>query len=354
MLNTRAQTLLFQLVDTFLETRLPVGSVTLAKLSGLSVSPATVRNVMADLEEMGLITSPHTSAGRVPTEKGLRFVAEGFLAFKDLDRASQTTLEDSLSEGPEDIQSLLKEATGALSSLSSCAGVVVAPKENKTVQHAEFMYLGPGRVLAILVLEDDQVENRLLDVPKSVMPFHLERASNYLNTYVKNKTLPEARAAIKQALRCDQESIDRLSAELAEAGVAVLSDDKDAAQHILVEGQANLLRGAQEHQIEALEALFKALETKKGLMDLLGRASEAESVQIFVGSDSDFFASTQCAAVLAPYKGRSGSVIGAVGVIGPTYMHYRRIIPMVDYTAHLLERMIKGAGTEIAKDKNRP
>lgn len=342
VITKRAQDVLFSLVDIYLETREPVGSVNLSQRMGLSLSSATIRNTMADLEHAAFLTSPHTSAGRVPTEKGLRFVADSFLTIRSLKENDQAFLEASaLTEG--NLKNALKSATQALSDLSSCAGVVIAPEKQSILKHMEFVFLEKGRALVVLVGEDGEVENRLLSLPEDVRNFHLERAANYLNTFLKNRDLGAMREDIKKAIDNDRHQLDALSADLVQQGVTVWSEQKED-RPLIIEGQANLLRqesGVQK--LETLEALFKAMEAKEMLLKLLGMAEAAQSVQIFVGAENALFQSKECSAVLSPYKGPRGNVVGAVGVIGPTYMHYRRIIPMVDYTAHLLERILEKA-----------
>lgn len=336
------------MVDAYLETRAPVGSTLLAKRLGMRLSSATIRSVMADLEHAALLTSPHTSAGRIPTETGLRFVAQHFLELRGLPEKDQKTLEESTTAQHASMHAMLEDATQRLAGLSACAGVITAPQEaDMGLRHVEFVPLQPGRALVVLVYASGNIENRFIELPTAVLPFHLETASNYLNSWLKNKKLGEATDVLRQSLETDKTQIDALSSKLIRMGVDLLSQGtsvKDvtvAPTQILVRGHANLVQhveGAEELKI--LEELLQALDQKEALLQLLGMVEKAESVQLFIGADNVLFASSHCSAVLAPYKGEDGQVLGAVGVVGPSYMNYRRIVPMVDYTAHALQRYL--------------
>lgn len=340
VLDERSRQVLYHLVDTYLETRAPVGSLTLAKRLGMRLSPATVRNVMADLEALSLVASPHTSAGRLPTEHGLKLVVNTLLELGDLQPLDKEHLEQSCQKSSQNLDHLFEEATTTLSGLSSCAGVIAAPKEEAALKHVEFVFLKPGRALVILVTTSGGVENRLMEIPKSVMPFHLETATNYMNAHLHGKTLEELKQQVQRAFQSDQAMLDAVSQQLINKGLAVWSDE-DTKGNLIIKGQANLLKTATDtKELEDLQQLITALDTKEGLLGLLDHAIEAEGIQIFIGAENVLFQSNKCAAVIAPYKSGSG-VLGAVGVVGPTYMNYRRVIPMVDYTARLLGRILE-------------
>ena len=295
---------------------------------------------MADLEALALIASPHTSAGRLPTESGLKLVVGTLLEVGELQRPDKEALDESCQTSSQNLQNLFEEATEALSGLSSCAGVIVAPKADAALKHVEFVFLRAGRALVILVTKDGRVENRLMEISKSVMPFHLEAATNYVNAHLNHSTLGELKRDVQKALKADQATLDKLSQQLVKDGLAVWSKE-GATDNLIIKGRSNLFKTATGMKdLEDLQDLLSGLDTKEGLLNLLDHAISAESIQIFIGAENILFKLNKCAAVVAPYKS-DGCVLGAVGVVGPTYMNYRRIIPMVDYTAHLLGRILE-------------
>ena len=339
VLNKRARNVLYHLVDTYLETQAPVGSLTLAKRLGMNLSSATIRNTMADLEALSLVTSPHTSAGRLPTAHGLKLVVNTLLEVTDLPEIEQEQLEKHVQNTTKNLQTLCEEATQALSGLSACAGVIMAPKQETGLKHIEFVPLKPGRALVVLVTLEGHVENRLMEISESVMPFHLKAATNYINAHLHGKTLSDIKDLTQQAFQKEKATLDRISQKLIQKGLAVWDDEKQKGS-LIIKGAANLVKDmADVKALDELEKILHALDTQEGLLTLVESALQADSVQIFIGSDNALFESNKCATIFAPYKSGQG-VLGAIGIIGPTYMNYRRLIPMVDYTARLLSRIL--------------
>lgn len=339
-LNQRSIEIFRRIVEAYMETGEPVGSRTLSKISGLTLSPATIRNVMADLEEIGFLYSPHISAGRLPTEAGLRFFVNGLLEMGTLTRDEKKNIEslcDGIGKNP---QEMLEEATLALSGLSQCAGLVFAPKTEASFKHIEFVNVGTGRVLVILVTDDGSVENRIVEIPLGFPSSTLTQASNYLNHRLQGYTLSEAKNIILQELGEDKENLDELTQKIVTMGLASWAETPSGGTFI-VRGQSNLLQeAALPEDFSRLRGLFSVLETKETLLSLLEAAIEAEGVQIYIGTENPHYNFTDYSVILSPYTNVRGTVVGAVGVIGPTRLNYGRIIPMVDYTAKVITRLI--------------
>lgn len=342
-LNNRSQEILRHIVDAYCETGEPIGSKTLSHRLGLGLSPATIRNVMADLEKLGFLQSPHTSAGRLPTEAALQLFIHGFLEVGSLNPKERDALESLCATKGESVDKMLEKVSTTLSGLTNCAGLVFAPKYEAPLKHVEFVNISPGKCLVILITENGMVENRIIDIPLGLPPASLIEASNYLTSKLAGKTLNEARALISKTLRTDKAELNALASQLVEDGIAVWSgSEASASASIILKGHANLLDSlSEESDLEQLRGLFETLERKETLMNLLDAAIEAEGVQIFVGAQNPLFESSGCSVVISPYKGGSGKVLGAIGVIGPTRINYGRIIPMVDYTAKMIERLIQ-------------
>ncbi|MDP6603241.1 MAG: heat-inducible transcriptional repressor HrcA [Rhodospirillales bacterium] len=339
-LNKRSRQVFRQIVDTYLETGEPIGSWTLSRRVNLGLSPATIRNVMADLEDLGLLFAPHTSAGRLPTEAGLRLFVDGLLEVGNLGEEERRNLEGRCASLGKSIEGLLEEATSALSGLCHCASLVVAPKTESPLRHIEFVNLSPGRTLVVMVTENGVVENRVIQSPPSVPPSVLAEASNYMSARLLGRTLSEARDAIRAELDEHQAQLDELTAKVVEAGLATWSGEEPDGS-LIVRGQATLLEDVTAlADLERIRALFAALETKETMVRLLSLAEDAEGIQIFIGSDNQLFNITGCSMIVAPYQNTSEKIVGAIGVIGPTRMNYARIIPMVDYTAKMIGRLI--------------
>lgn len=340
-LNGRSIEIFRRIVEAYVETGEPVGSRTLSKISGLSLSPATIRNVMADLEEIGFLYAPHTSAGRLPTEAGLRFFVDGLLEMGTLTLDEKKNIESLCSSMGKSLPEMLEEATLALSGLSQCAGLVFAPKTEASFKHIEFLSVGPGRVLVILVTDEGNVENRILEVPQGLPSSILTQASNYLNHRLQGYTLSEAKNIILKELKEDKENLDELTQKIVTLGLASWADTPTGGT-LIVRGQANLLQEASlPEDFSRLRGLFSILETKETLLDLLEAAIEADGVQIYIGAENPHYNLTDYSVILSPYTNGRGNVVGAVGVIGPTRLNYSRIIPMVDYTAKVITRLIR-------------
>jgi len=339
-LNERSREILRHVVEAYVETGEPVGSRTLSRRLGMALSPATIRNVMADLEEFGLLFAPHTSAGRLPTEQGLRLFVDGILQVGALTRDERNNIESQCRVSGRSVPQVLEEATSLLSGLSHCAGLVLAPKRDLRLKHIEFINLGPGRALVVMVDENGGVENRIIDLPLGMPASSLVEASNFMAAKLVGRTLQEARKEILVEVKSHRGQIDELTEQVVEAGLATWSEEAGAGV-LIVRGQANLLEDVGGlAQLEQIRALFEALETKEALIRLLDAADVAEGVQIFIGAENELFTLAGASMIIAPYTNREEKLVGAIGVIGPMRMNYGRIIPMVDYTAKLISRVI--------------
>jgi heat-inducible transcriptional repressor len=337
-LNKRAREVLRLIVDAYVETGEPVGSRAISRKLGMSLSAATIRNVMADLEEVGLLHAPHTSAGRLPTEAGLRLFVHGLLQVGHLSDDERNAINGRASAAGRSLPEMLGEATAVLSGLSGCTGLVIAPKTDRPLKHLEFVNLGPGRTLIVMVTEDGVVENRVIETPLGIPAASLVMASNYLSSRLIGRTIEEGRAAILAEIETAKTQLDALTAGLVEAGLAIRSIGTD---QLIVRGQGNLLDDiGGRADVARIRALFEALETKDSMLKLLEAANRAEGVQIFIGSENDLFAHAGCSMIITPYMNSREQVVGAIGVIGPTRLNYARIIPMVDYTAKVISRLL--------------
>ncbi|HEX8663698.1 MAG TPA: heat-inducible transcriptional repressor HrcA [Beijerinckiaceae bacterium] len=343
-LNERSREIFRQIVESYLATGEPVGSRNVSRIIPMTLSPASVRNVMADLEHAGLIYAPHTSAGRLPTEVGLRFFVDAMLEIGDLPAEERGRIEAQVraAAAGHTLESALAEASSLLSGVSRGAGVVVTTKQNPRLKHVEFVRLEPARALVVLVSEDGSVENRLLDLPPGLPPSALTEAANFLNARIRGRTLGELKADI-EARRVEMErELDAITARLVEAGVATSAGGM-GARHLIVRGQANLLEDL--HALEDLERirlLFSDLETQTDVIELLTRAEGAEGVRIFIGSENKLFSMSGSSMIAAPFRDASQKIVGVLGVIGPTRLNYARIVPMVDYTAKVVSRILEG------------
>ncbi len=340
-LNDRSREILRHVVEAYVETGEPVGSRTLSRRLGMSLSPATVRNVMADLEEFGLLYAPHTSAGRLPTEQGLRLFVDGILQIGALTKDERTSIDSQCKVSGRNMPQVLEEASALLSGLSHCAGLVMAPKQDIRLKHIEFVNLGPGRALVVMVDEQGGVENRVIDLPLGMPASSLVEASNFVASKLVGRTLDEARTEILTEIRSQKGRLDELTGKVVEAGLATWSGDSARSGVLIVRGQANLLEDVNAiADLEHIRALFEALETKEALIKLLDAADLADGVQIFIGAESELFTLAGASMIIAPYANSEEKLVGAIGVIGPTRMNYGRIIPMVDYTAKLISRLL--------------
>jgi heat-inducible transcriptional repressor len=343
-LDQRSREIFRRLVDTYLETGDPVGSRTISKVLPSGLSPASVRNVMSDLEEAGLIHSPHTSAGRVPTDIGLRFFVDSLLEVGAISENERSRIDAQVraSNRQRRTEDVLGEATMLLSGLSQCAGVVLAPKIAVKLKHIEFVNLAPGRALVILVGEDGTVENRVVDVPPGLPASAFLRATNYLSAKAQGRSLSEVQVLIEQEVAQLRGELDAVSARLVQDGLAVWAGEGASEQRaLIVKGQANLLENpAAVADLDRMRKLFEDIENKRDLADLLGLAEGADGVRIFIGSENRLFSLSGSSLVAAPLKNEQEKIVGVLGIIGPTRLNYARIIPMVDYTAKVVGRLI--------------
>ncbi len=339
-LNQRSREILRHVVDAYVETGSPIGSHALAKRLKVTLSSATVRHVMADLEEAGLLFAPHISAGRMPTDAGLRLFVDGLLELGNLDGDERRSIDSQCAASGASFEGLLKEATGALSGLSRCAGIVMAPKTESTLKHMEFVSLGPGRTLVVIVTENGIVENRIIETPHNLPPSALIEASNYLNLRLAGRTMDDASGEIMAELKEHRAQLDELTAKVVESGLATWAGG-DNNGSLIVRGQANLLDNVTAaSDLEKIRALFQALETREMALRVLSLADSAEGVHIFIGADNQLFDLAGCSMIVGPYHDGQKHILGAIGVIGPTRMNYARIIPMVDYTAKVIGKYL--------------
>ncbi len=339
-LNNRSLEIFKELVDAFMETGEPIGSRTLSRRLTTSLSPATIRNVMADLEEAGLLYAPHTSAGRIPTEEGLKLFVHGLLQVGDIGDKERSEIDRQCQTQGRSLTDLLESATSVLSGLSQCAGLVMAPKSESALKHIEFVPLSPTRALVVIITQDGVVENRVLEFPEGIPASVLVEATNYLNAYMVGHTLSEAQSIIDRELVKDKQELNTLSRKIVSDGVGIWSGD-NASGSLIIKGQANLLNNVTVvEEIDQIRNLFNILDTKENLKSLLDASVQADGVQIFIGAENPMFAQSGCSMVIAPYKGSGDRIIGALGVVGPSRMNYGRVIPLVDYTAKLVSRLL--------------
>ncbi len=339
-LNDRSREIFRMVVDSYVETGDPVGSRTLSRRSSLDLSPATIRNVLADLEEAGLLFSPHTSAGRLPTEAGLRLFVSGLLEVGGLTEDERRNIDGRLAASGKSLAQALEEAISTLSGLSRCAGLVFAPKTEARLKHIEFVPLTGTRALVVMVTEDGLVENRLIDVPIGTPAANLIAATNYLNARLVGSTIDEAKTAVLAEIESRRAQLDELTARVVEAGLASWSGSSEEGV-LIVRGQAQLLHDVTAlADLERLRTLFDVLETREAMVRLLDAARDGEGVQIYIGADNPLFGVAGCSMIVAPYGNAREQVLGAIGVIGPTRLNYARIIPLVDYTAKVIGRLL--------------
>jgi heat-inducible transcriptional repressor len=342
-LNERSRTIFRQIVESYLATGEPVGSRNISRLIPMTLSAASVRNVMSDLEQLGLIYAPHTSAGRLPTERGLRFFVDALMQIGDLNERDRRAIEAQVAGAGKSVEEVLTEASGLLSGLTRAAGVVLTAKSNVRLKHIEFVRLEPERALVVLVAEDGQVENRVLPVPLGLPTSALTEATNFLNARIRGRTLAEARGELEKALETARSELDELTQRIVAAGLASWSGGETDERKLIVRGQAHLLDDLKVlEDLERVRLLFDDLETRRGVIDLLGRAERADGVRIFIGSENKLFSLSGSSTIIAPYSDSAGRIVGVIGVIGPTRLNYARVIPMVDYTAKVVGKLLAG------------
>ena len=338
-LTERAREIFRLVVEGYLDSGQPVGSKTLSREGGVDLSPASIRSVLADLEQAGLLAAPHTSAGRMPTEVGLRMFVDGMMRVAEPTAQERAQIEKRLSE-PGPIEQAFEQTSAILSDISGAAGMVMVPtRENKLAQFS-LVNLGQGRALAVLVAEDGSVENRVVELGSSILPSALEQASNYITSRLAGRTLAEAVAAMRTEISSGQSQLDKASESLVERGLAVWSEDSAKRPVLIVRGQANLLDDAALGDLERVRSLLDDLENKQSVAELLESAREADATRIFIGAENRLFALSGSSVIASPYRDREGRVVGVLGVIGPTRLNYARVVPMVDLTARSLGKLI--------------
>jgi heat-inducible transcriptional repressor len=339
MLDARAREIFRRIVDSYLGNGEPVGSRMISKLLPTTLSPASIRNVMQDLEELGLIYAPHTSAGRLPTQLGLRFYVDALLEFGGLAREERARIETNARAAADEggFESAVAQTTSLLSDLTRGAGVVLTTKEDARLKQIEFVRLDPEHALAVLVGEDGSVENRVVSTGPDMSASTLAEAANYLNAYARGRTLAEARAEIERTREAARGELDALAARLVDSGLASWSGASEARSQLLVRGQANLIGDMRAvEDLERIRLLFADLETQTDVIDVLHRAENGEGVKIFIGSENKLFSLSGSSMIAAPLRSADQRVAGVLGVIGPTRLNYARIVPMVEYAAQVL------------------
>jgi len=338
-LTARARDIFRLVVEGYLTSGQPVGSKTLAG-AGVNLSPASIRSVLDELEMLGLLAAPHTSAGRMPTDQGLRLFVDGMMQVAEPTPEERAAIESRLGQ-PGPIEAALTATSAILSELSAAAGVVMVPRREPRLQHLQLVPLAPGQALAVLVGADGGVENRVVELPLGLAPGALEQASNYISAHLGGRTLAEAARAMRAEIAAGQTALDAASRDLVERGLAVWSEDAAQRPVLIVRGQANLLDEGALTDIERVRQLLDDLENRQSVADLLDAAREAEATRIFIGAENRLFSLSGSSVIASPYRDRDGRVVGVVGVIGPTRLNYARLVPMVDFTAQSLGKLIR-------------
>ncbi|WP_133485244.1 heat-inducible transcriptional repressor HrcA [Aliiroseovarius marinus] len=343
-MNTRSREVFRCIVESYLETGAPVGSRSLTRSLTENVSAATIRNVMQDLEYMGLLDSPHVSAGRIPTELGLRMFVDGLLEVSDLTTDDRQKI-DATVGNESNINSMMDRVGAALSGITAGASLVLTPKHEAPIKHIEFVSLGPDRALAVLVFADGHVENRVFEPPAGQTPSSMREAANFLNALAEGRTISELQRIIATEVANRRQELDTLAQALIESGAAIWENEGQPYERLIVRGRSNLLTDdGPEVDLERIRTLFDDLERKRDIAEFLDLADQGEGVRIFIGSENKLFSLSGSSLVVSPYMNADRKIIGAVGVIGPTRLNYGRIVPVVDYTAQLIGKMISDRG----------
>lgn len=338
-MSDRARDVFRLVVESYIESGMPVGSRTISRTSTLNLSPASIRNVMQDLEETGLLAAPHTSAGRVPTESGLRLFVDGIMQVAEPRAEDRAAIEKLIDRGGP-IEEAISNATAALSGLSACAGIVLVPKEEPALKQLAFVPLSPRQAVAVVVGADGSVENRVIDLPPGVTGSTLAEAGNFVSARLSGLTLREAQARLAEELRAGKAALDKAAGDLIARGLALWSEDGARRPVLIVRGQANLIDESAAADLDRVRQLLEELEGKEEIARLLDRAREGSAMKIFIGSENELFALSGSSVIAAPYRGADGRLVGVVGVIGPTRLNYARVVPMVDFTAKALSRLM--------------
>ena len=340
-MNDRSRDVFRAVVESYLESGDPVGSRTLTRSLSEKVSAATVRNVMQDLEFLGLLDSPHISAGRVPTQLGLRMFVDSLLEVEDLKAHDREKIDATLGRNSGDVSGMLDRVGAALSGVTQGASLVLTPKHEAEIRHIEFVSLGHDRAMVVLVFSDGHVENRLFTPPPGQTPSSMREAANFLNALVEGRTLSDVRRDMQEEITTRRQEIDNLAHELIESGMAAWEDNGSDQARLIVRGRANLLADdGVTKELDLIRSLFDDLERKQDIAEFLELTEEGEGVRIFIGSENKLFSLSGSSLVVSPYMNADRKIIGAVGVIGPTRLNYGRIVPIVDYTAQLVGKLI--------------
>lgn len=342
-MNDRSREVFRRVVESYLDSGEPVGSRTLTRTLVEKVSAATVRNVMQDLEHMGLLGSPHTSAGRIPTQVGLRMFVDGLLEVGDLNAEDRKKIDATLSDDMSDVTEMLDRIGSALSGVTQSASLVLTPKHEAEIKHIEFVSLSQTRSLVVLVFSDGHVENRLFTPPPGQTPSSMREAANFLNSLIEGRTLREVLGVIQSEIKARRQEIDSLARDMIESGMAIWDSEGEDSARLIVRGRANLL-GGEDESLDRIRILFDDLERKRDIAEFLALTEDGEGVRIFIGSENKLFSLSGSSLVVSPYMNADRKIIGAVGVIGPTRLNYGRIVPIVDYTAQLVGRLISERG----------
>lgn len=344
-MNDRSREVFRRVVEGYLDTGGPVGSRTLTRTMSEKVSAATIRNVMQDLEFLGLLDSPHISAGRVPTQLGLRMFVDGLLEIRDLEDDDREKIDATLGSNENDVGAMLDRVGAALSGVTQGASLVLAPKHEAPIKHIEFVSLAPDRALTVLVFADGHVENRLFQPAPGQTPSSMREAANFLNAFAAGKTLSDLRRSMQVEISRRRQELDDLARVMVEAGLAVWENEGSDHERLIVRGRANLLADSTEaEELDRIRSLFDDLERKRDIVEFLELAEEGEGVRIFIGSENKLFSLSGSSLVVSPYMNADRRIVGAVGVIGPTRLNYGRIVPIVDYTAQLVGKLITDRG----------
>jgi heat-inducible transcriptional repressor len=340
-MNDRSREVFRRVVESYLASGDPVGSRTLTRTMSEKISAATIRNVMQDLEHLGLLGSPHTSSGRIPTQIGLRLFVDGVLEVGEVGSEDRSLIDATMGDNQTGVASLLDRVGQTLSGITQGASLVLTPKHEAPIKHIEFVSLGADRALVVLVFADNHVENRVFTPPPGQTPSSMREAANFLNALAEGKTLSELRKSVGAEIKTRRQEIDRLARELVETGLADWQNAGEQSERLIVRGRANLLDGSTEAlDFERIRHLFDDLERKRDIAEFLELTEDGEGVRIFIGSENKLFSLSGSSLVVSPYMNADRKIIGAVGVIGPTRLNYGRIVPIVDYTAQLVGRLI--------------
>ena len=340
-MNNRSREVFRRVVEGYLSDGEPVGSRTLSRDFSEDISAATIRNVMQDLEFLGLLGSPHTSAGRIPTQLGLRMFVDGILEVSEVDKNDRKKIDQIVSDETNQVENILDDISTTLSGVTQGASLVLTPKREAPIKHVEFLPLSANQALVVLVFADGHVENRLFKPPPGQTPSSMKEAANFLNAIMEGNTLSEAKKLIKNEIDYRRQELDTLARDLVQSGLALWEDTEERHERLIVKGRSNLLsESAQQEDLDRIKNLFDDLERKRDIADFLELTEKGEGVRIFIGSENKLFSLTGSSLVVSPYMNTDRKIIGAVGVIGPTRLNYGRIVPVVDYTAQLVGKMI--------------